>query len=1089
MGEVKGSQSGAQAQAPPTRRPGKPSKEELAALQAQLERARRARDAAQSASKASGAGAAGGGDGAAAAGTTGLWSSLDEATKKRLLELRHEAQRQKLKQSAGSDAARGGPDSPAGRDAEPLSSLPDLEQQRSALLAARDAARAEALRVVATSVASDEDSGVASSQSAGQVAGDAGLSADDGLLPSGGLEQLSHEQTQRDTAAAMAAAEEADAAAASVRASAALTSAVELREQAESELLQLKRQASAFKARDAATKSAKAAAEARAQAAALTLEQRRAEEKEQQAATQRRRAELELARLKLELEALRAQSAAAAKASAEKHAAAAALAAADVRRAAAASAAADAAAAARAAEDARTLERTHAAKKAAQAALKRLQAELEAARSGVPPPSAQQQDLATGPGEVAAAGDTVDGDLQNAPRGQDGDAGREAASGDGATSGKQQQEQGGVADETAAEPVAPSHLGRAMQRITRARSVVASTGRFHAWMRSQGGGSAGNGGARQGGLALPSATDGADERAAHRFGESGAPDTGDEVDKARVRAQAAADAAAAAEAALLAVEDLDPEFDVDKQDGDGLTGEALAARRQAAAAHAEAVSSARSAASAARQELDSALAELAGVREATRQVKRVAEESAVEAAQSQAKVDAATLAALQAVLELADRHNLPHATAAGSLVQRLGNATSWDANGGRGAFAALDDSGRWLPFATGAGDAPLAFSASAAAAVLAVVAVAVVAGSSSGSSGYKGGKAPPEAVDAAAAGNTTSPLLLLPFDALSEAEQLRVAALRASAKEKLTWGAAALGPPYTRLASAPPYPPSGAQAAYCIELRRIATEWAAAAPSQGHPGPTAQAVGRHRAGARCVSALLALACGHATTEESSAAALGALANLALTSPSQPGWTPALARLARAGAMEAACVAACRFSAAPDVAATACVLIARLATTLPVLLRMHKAPHGPTADACAGAVIAAAAAFRADVRVQQAAAGALWALLLARGSSVQALALHAGAHHLLLAALQDHALSAECVRNACGALVCLCCDDGVSELRSSADAHMLIWADRSTILGALHRHGGGERLLGRDVMASAPWTVAPQSDDYPNTSWQ
>ena len=123
-----------------------------------------------------------------------------------------------------------------------------------------------------------------------------------------------------------------------------------------------------------------------------------------------------------------------------------------------------------------------------------------------------------------------------------------------------------------------------------------------------------------------------------------------------------------------------------------------------------------------------------------------------------------------------------------------------------------------------------------------------------------------------------------------------------------------------------------------------------------------------------------------------------------------------------------------------------------------------------------------------MRVQQAAAGALWALLLARGSCVQALALHAGAHHLLLAALQDHALSAECVRNVCGALVCLCADARVADLRASGDAHMLVWADRSTILGALHRHGGGERLLGRDVMASAPWTVAPPSDDYAGSAW-
>ena len=1081
MGEVKSGQSGA-AQVTPTRRTGKPSKEELAMLQAQLENVRRARDAAQSAgAKASGTGKAGG-EGAAAAGTAGLWSSLDEATKKRLLELRHEAQRQKQKQGGGSGAGGGGTELPASSDAEgALSSMPDLEQQRSALLAARDAARAEARRVVATSVASDDDEAGAS-QRTGQAGGD----ADDVLLPSGGLEQLSHEQTQRDTAAAAAAAEEADAAAASVRASAALTSAVELREQAESELLQLKRQAAAFKARDAATKSAKAAAEARAQAAALTLEQRRAEEKEQQAATQRRRAELELARLKLELEALRAQSAAAAKASAEKHAAAAALAAADVRRAAAASAAADAAAAARAAEDARTLERTHAAKKAAQAALKRLQAELEAARSGVPPPS-QQPGMT--PGDVAAAEDSGDPQTGGAPPSQGSDAAAEVAVGEAgaATSEKLQPEQGANVDEPPTEPLAPTHLGRAMQRITRARSVVASTGRFHAWMRTQGGGAVDKGGAQQGGLALPSATDGADERAAHRWVEAGAPETGDEVDKARVRAQAAADASAAAEAALIAVEDLDPEFDVDKQDGDGLTGEALAARRQAAAAHAEAVSSARSAAASARQELESALAELAGVREATRQVKRVAEESAVEAAQSQAELDAATTAALQAVLDLADRHNLPHATAAGSLVLRLGNATSWDSNGGRGAFAALDDPGRWLQWVpTGASDAPLAFSASAAAAMVAVVAVAVAASSSGGS---KGNKAGAPSVAAPAGGKTTSPLLLLPFDALSEAEQLRVAALRASAKEKLTWGAASLGPPYTRLLSAPPYPPSAAQAAYCNELRRIATEWAAAAPSQKHPGPSAVAVGRHRAGSRCVSALLALACGHATSEESSAAALGALANLARTSPSQPGWTPSLARLARAGAMEAACVAVCRFSAAPDVAATACVLIARLATTLPVLLRMHKAHHGPTADACAGAVIAAAAAFRADVRVQQAAAGALWALLLARGSCVQALALHAGAHHLLLAALQDHALSAECVRNVCGALVCLCADDGVADLRASGDAHMLVWADRSTILGALHRHGGGERLMGRDVMASAPWMVAPPSDDYAGSTWR
>ena len=1058
-----------------TRRPGsKPSKEELAQLQAQLERARKAREAAQS----GGAVASGG----QAAQKPGLWSSLDDATRQRLLELRAEAQRQK-RGGSPSEVAEGG-NAEGAQEAPPLTTA-DLDSQRAALLAARDAARTEALRVVASSKAADSE---AESTAAAAAAAPHTRDGAAEPLPEAHLEQLSNEQAQRDAAAATAAEEEADAAAASVRASTALMSAVELREEAEIELQQLKRQAAAFKARDAATKTAKAAAEARAQAAAVKLEQRREEEKAQQAAAQRRRAELELARLKLELEALRAQSATAAKTSAEKHAAAAALAAADVRRAAAASAAADAAAAARAAEDARTLERAQAAKQAAQAALQRLQAELEAARSGVSPPSASAPSKQP---ESVKEGHSEDG----SQTGEDGGASTSAA--------------GDMSSKQSSEPAGKTHLGRALQRLARARSAAASSDRFHAWMRTQGGSSSSTAGA---GLSLPSADDGADESAGKQravVSETGnetavaahaTAATDAELSAAAERAQSAAAAAAAAEAALQAVQDSDPEFDVDAdEDAKSLTGEALAARRQAAAAHADAVSAARSAAAVARHELQAAQAELAGVREATRQVKRVAEERLAAEAAAQARRDEMTAAALRAVAELADRNSLPAATAAGALVRRLGNVTSgWSQQVQSGSTwwdsvrSTLDSLGisnsNQLPSSSkpGAADAP-ASTASGAQTFLLVA--GVIAASSAASTKRQqqfmastkklfGASAP------AAPGRTTSHLLLVPFDALSEAEQLRIAAVRASAKAKLTWGVAALSPPYSSLQSASSQTPIAANAAYCAELRRIATEWAAASTRGAREGPSEVAVARHAAGARCMSSLVALACGHATSESAAAAALDAMARLCHSSVAG-GCSPQAACLTRAGAMEAACLAMCRFAASPDVAAAGCLLVGRVATSLPAMLHFHRPNQGPVADACAGAVIAAAAAFRADVRVQQAAAGALWALLMARGATVPGLALRAGAPQLLLSALQDHSLSAECVRNAAAALVCLCDSSGHFDQATAvaaATAHRLVWADRSAVVSALRRHGGDAHLLGDVVTAGAPWAVAPPTDD-------
>jgi hypothetical protein len=191
----------------------------------------------------------------------------------------------------------------------------------------------------------------------------------------------------------------------------------------------------------------------------------------------------------------------------------------------------------------------------------------------------------------------------------------------------------------------------------------------------------------------------------------------------------------------------------------------------------------------------------------------------------------------------------------------------------------------------------------------------------------------------------------------------------------------------------------------------------------------------------------------------------------------PGVRPAHAALTRAGALEASACAAARFRTSPDVQRLACALAANLAAAPPLLLRMHARP-GAAAERCVGAAVAALASFPDDARAAAAAAAALWALALAHGGAAQALALRAGAAPLLLDVLRRHALSADAVANAAGALAVLgaATSPGDAGDAAAAEAADAAWAQRADARAALARHGGAAALFGPGFAALAPWAA-------------
>jgi len=1015
---------------------------ELAELAGRLEGVRRARKAARASN---------------VQGGEAQLPSLDADTRLRLAALRSDAERRE--REAGASARRGANEASPARQESGTN-----EQSKNLLLAARQDALREAGHWSAAAAGGAEPAGgpvVLGSEEASEPLSDA-------------LSELNAVEAARDAAAAAAATAEREAARASLQAAAALAAAAEERESAEEELRHLRGEAAAFTARDAKARRAQSAAQGASTVAAQRLEQRRDEERGNAATASRRRSELELARLRLELEALRAQNAAAARAAAERHAQLAAAAAADSRRAAAAGAAADAQAAQRAMEEAHRMERAAGAKRAAEARLSRLQGELEAVRGGADPraaetgaPSRQAQAHPAGGSPAAAAA---------------------AHAGAGATEAAPQQTVGAQPD------AASSHLSSAVRR---ARTAVASSARFHAWMRrGSGGGAHAEGGeedaARR--LSLPSAADGADHLPAFQ-----APSTDADADahaqadgrpagdapqaeaerEAEVRVREARGAAAAAEAAARSAEAARDE----EAALDGLEGEALAARLGSRAAHDAAAESARAAALLALSELEAAQAELGAVREATRRVlAQVA--AAAQAQREQEASDARAAAQRLAQAEQRGAWEAARAAQARDDVTALQRRRSLPQ---ASAAAAVDARFRGSPLLAVNRDADAAPPGRVASGLAVALAATWAA------TGVSRGRRWPQRLSAAlrsalaaraqrrrlarAAARAPAPVLP-PFHFPSEAEALRRQQLLFSGRAKLTWR----GDGGRHGVRSAPQQPTAAGRAYAAELRRIAVEWAASArthkPTPAHSSPVPAAVARRAAGDRAVSALVTLAsgAGSACCEETAARACEALAHLA---GPEPLLFAAHARLVRLGAMEGASLAMRSFPQSPSVAAAACALLSRLPLTTPALLRLHLRCGVATERGLAGA-ISSLATHPQHVRVAEAACGAVWALALARGAAAQALALQCGAPALLLAAMRSHALSPACVRNACGALLALSARpmsrrSGLLEV-DTADVDALLWAERGAIVHALRRHGGLDALLGAGLEADAPWMV-------------
>lgn len=168
-----------------------------------------------------------------------------------------------------------------------------------------------------------------------------------------------------------------------------------------------------------------------------------------------------------------------------------------------------------------------------------------------------------------------------------------------------------------------------------------------------------------------------------------------------------------------------------------------------------------------------------------------------------------------------------------------------------------------------------------------------------------------------------------------------------------------------------------------------------------------------------------------------------------------------------GGMNAALEAMENYPKSPDVQWHACTLFGNLGLSLVLLVRLHLHPevkHGRTALL----IIRAIAEFPHDVRVQGAACGALWTLVMAVGKSGQELAIRGGAVPLLVAAVKKHPHSGIVVYNACGALLTIA--------QGFPDVQTILQGDGSTrvLKEAMDKHGGIEHLYGTEVAHLADW---------------
>jgi len=186
-----------------------------------------------------------------------------------------------------------------------------------------------------------------------------------------------------------------------------------------------------------------------------------------------------------------------------------------------------------------------------------------------------------------------------------------------------------------------------------------------------------------------------------------------------------------------------------------------------------------------------------------------------------------------------------------------------------------------------------------------------------------------------------------------------------------------------------------------------------------------------------------------------------------------------------GGMNAALEAMENYPKSADVQWHACTLFGNLGMSLVLLVRLHLHPevkHGRTALL----IIRAFAEFPHDVRVQGAACGALWTLVMAVGKSGQELAIRGGAVPLLVAAVKKHPHSGIVVYNACGALLTIV--QGAPRARSAPsprspsrtagfpDVQTILQGDGSTrvLKQAMDMHGGIEHMYGTEVANLADW---------------
>jgi hypothetical protein len=168
-----------------------------------------------------------------------------------------------------------------------------------------------------------------------------------------------------------------------------------------------------------------------------------------------------------------------------------------------------------------------------------------------------------------------------------------------------------------------------------------------------------------------------------------------------------------------------------------------------------------------------------------------------------------------------------------------------------------------------------------------------------------------------------------------------------------------------------------------------------------------------------------------------------------------------------GGMNAALEAMENYPKSADVQWHACTLFGNLGMSLVLLVRLHLHPevkHGRTALL----IIRAIAEFPHDVRVQGAACGALWTLVMAVSKSGQELAIRGGAVPLLVAAVKKHPHSGIVVYNACGALLTI--------VQGFPDVQTILQGDGSTrvLKQAMDQHGGIEHMYGTEVANLADW---------------